>query len=573
MRRGLTATLLLFALGSAVAWAQPDVQQEMSRDVVLRALVDELERNMSGLTLEDLDVPYFIEYGLTDAAWAYVSAGLGAVTGRGENRNRSLRSDVRVGSYELDNSNFGGGGFGGYSGGMLGVAMPIEDDYEAIRQAVWWLSDRDYKGVVEQFAQKKAFMQTKLIEDKPDDFARAAPTVFFEERVGMAHDVPRLEQLAVALSEVFRAYPDVQSSGVNTSAYAGNDYLVNTEGTRMRLSGARFSVSINATVQADDGMKLSDSHTVHARTLEELPPREELMQRCQAMAERLIALKDAPILTTYAGPVLFDAQPAAALFARQFSGAFGGGQRPVGSRSGPDDFANKLNKRILPRFLNVVDDPAREVIAGIPVMGHYQYDDQAVPAKAVTLVEDGRLKGLLTSRNPSKEFAQSNGHGRGSWGVTRGSIGCLIVTAQEALDANSLKQELLDRCADEDLEFGIRIGSFGSGGEGGYSGYYSSFGGFRGGDYGGGIAPLVMYKIYPDGREELVRGAEIARVDFKAFKRMIAAGDTPYVLNSVAGGGGYTVVAPAMLFEELDLARIDRDFDKPPILPTPLARP
>jgi len=27
-----------------------------------------------------------------------------------------------------------------------------------------------------------------------------------------------------------------------------------------------------------------------------------------------------------------------------------------------------------------------------------------------------------------------------------------------------------------------------------------------------------------------------------------------------------------MLFEELDLAKVDRDFDKPPILPSPLAR-
>jgi hypothetical protein len=33
-----------------------------------------------------------------------------------------------------------------------------------------------------------------------------------------------------------------------------------------------------------------------------------------------------------------------------------------------------------------------------------------------------------------------------------------------------------------------------------------------------------------------------------------------------------TVAAPAMLFEELDLAKIDLDFDKPPILQTPLAR-
>lgn len=80
-----------------------------------------------------------------------------------------------------------------------------------------------------------------------------------------------------------------------------------------------------------------------------------------------------------------------------------------------------------------------------------------------------------------------------------------------------------------------------------------------------------MYKVYPDGREELVRGAEVANVDLRAFKRLLAAGNTPHVLNEGARSQGQTVAAPAMLFEELDLARIDRDFDKPPILPTPLA--
>ncbi len=213
---------------------------------------------------------------------------------------------------------------------------------------------------------------------------------------------------------------------------------------------------------------------------------------------------------------------------------------------------NKLGKRILPRFVNVVDDPAQEVVAGTPVMGHYVYDDQAVKAQAVTLVEGGKLKTLLMSRNPSKELKQSNGHARGGFGWARAGIGCLIVTAEPPTDAAGLTQELLDACADEGLEFGLRIASLGSVGDGGTN-------------------PLVMYKVYPDGRQELVRGAEIARIDLKAFKRVLAAGDTPYVLN-LGGTDGSTVVVPALLFEELDLAKIDRDFDKPPILPNPVER-
>jgi len=550
----ITAILLTGLLMPAAAALAEDLEQELERDVVLRALVDELARNQANLELEDLERPYFIEYALADVSGAYVSAELGAVTGRREARARSLRADVRVGSYKLDNTNFGGG-YGRYWGSFYGgygrgAAIPIEDDYNAIRQAIWWATDRDYKSVVEALVQKKAFMESKLIKDKPDDFSRESPAVCLEQRLDPTVDGERLERTVLALSEILREYPDVKESAAYASGGGGNKYLVNTEGTRIRTSAMNFSVSVNATVQADDGMELSDSFTVHGRTWEQLPPLDELSQRCRKMVTQLIAVKDAPMMAEpNTGPVLFEPEAAAAIFSARFSGRFTGGQPTVGSGRDADDFANKLDQRILPRFLRVVDDPTLETIAGEPVMGHYVYDDQGVKARVVVLVEGGRLKTQLMSRNPSKEFKQSTGHGRGLYGPSA-SIGCLIVTADPASNAEELKEELFEACQDEGLEYGIRIAALG--------GYGSN--------------PLVMYKVYPDGREELVRGAQIASIDLKVFKRMLAVGDTPYVLNSAGRTEGATVVAPAMLFEELDLAKIDRDFDKPPILPTPLAR-
>ncbi|UCG17716.1 MAG: hypothetical protein JSV19_06740 [Phycisphaerales bacterium] len=539
----------------AEAPADEIVQREMKQDMVLRALVDELERGKAGLKLEDLQRPYFIEYGLVDAAVAWVSADLGAVARRDESRSRRLRTGVRVGSYELDNTNFSGGGYG--YGGWGGVSIPIEDDYNAIRQAIWWATDRQYKEAAETFVKKKAFMESKMIEDKPDDFSREPPAVYFEERLPVAIDTAPLEQLAVALSAIFRDYPDIKNSNVRVEGVLGNKYLVNTEGTRLRTTGSRFSLHVSATVQVDDGMELSDSISLHGEKLADLPAGDELSQRCRKMITQLLATKQAPALESYTGPVLFEAEPATTVFARQFAGRFAGGQRPVGSRTSPDDFENKLDKRVLARFLDVVDDPTRETIAGTQVLGHYAYDDQGVKARPVTLVEQGRLKTLLMSRNPSKTFKNSTGHGRGAYGPTA-STGCLSVTATDGSDAATLTEELLEACEDEGLEYGIRIAALGSIG-GGFS-------------RGGGSAPLVMYKVYPDGREELVRGAEIAQVDLKAFKRVLAAGDTPFVRNSGGWGGSTTVSAPAMLFEELDLAKVDRDFDKPPILPSPLAR-
>lgn len=528
-------------------WAQADetVEREMKQDVVLRAMVDELEREKGNLKLEGLESPYFLEYGLIDASYASVSTDLGAVSYRNEGRSRNLRSEVRVGSYVLDNTNFGGGGFG------RGAALPIEDDYNAIRQSIWWATDRQYKDVVENFEKKKAFMESKMIEDKPDDFSHESPTVYFEDKVKIAIDPAPLEKLSVALSAIFKQYPGIQNSNVSIRSAVGNKYLVNTEGTRMRVSGSRFMLNIAATVQSDDGMKLSDSISINTEKLEDLPAIEDLSQSCREMIEKLLAIKKAPTLDSYTGPVWFEPEAAVTVFAQQFGWRFAGGQRPVGSQTAPDDFEKLLERRILPRFINVVDDPTRETIADEKVLGHYVYDDQGVKAKPVTLVEQGRLKAQLMSRNPSKAFKNSNGHGRGVFRPTT-IIGCLVVTSTDGADRATLRKELLEACADEGLEFGIRVASLGS--------------------IGRGAAPLEVYKVYPDGREELVRGMQIARIDLKAFKRMLAAGDTPYVRNIVSWSGSATAAAPAMVFEELDLAKADRDFDKPPIMPNPLAR-
>lgn len=536
---------LLAGLLTAPALSQVDLNDALADDVVLRALVDELERNLDGLEIKDLEDPYFIEFGITDATYAWVSAEYGAPTGRNEGRYRSARVDVRVGSYELDNTNFRGSMWSG--GG--GASMPIDDDYNAIRQALWWLADRDYKSMVETFEQKKAFMKSKMIEDKPPDFSHEESVVCIEPRLQPSYDIDAFEQLACRVSSVFAEYPDIIDCGVSVSGSGGNEYMANTEGTRLRTAREFYAVSVMARLQAEDGMPLYDSFEVNVRTADELPDAETLIARSRKLAERLIELKNAPRLDElYVGPVLFEAPAAASLFHERYSDNFAGGQRPVGSSTSPNDFVNKLNRRILPRFMDVVDDPTLTEVAGKPALGHYRYDDQGVPAQRVQLVEGGRLKALLMSRNPSKEFRNSTGHGRG-WGGGV-STGVQIVTADPGLPRDELTQELIEAALDEGLEYAIRIADLGS---------YSSM-------------PLVMYKVYPDGREELIRGGQIADLDLKVFKRMLAAGDELHVINSAGRLQAETVAAPAMLFEELDIAKVDRDFDKPPILTNPYGR-
>ncbi len=568
MKRLVMMTILLTCIMICPTFAK-GLQDEMKTDVVLRALVDEIERNQKGLKLEGLESPYFIEFALQEI-WSFnVMADLGSVVMKGDDHNRAMRSDVRVGSYELDNTNFSGGSYGyfgfgggGFTGGSS-ASLPIEDDYNAIRQAIWWAADRDYKSVVETFEKKKAFMKNKVVEDKPADFSKEKPTIYFEDKLRPNLHMKEMQKRAVEVSRIFRDFPDIQDSSVTASAAGGNKYLVNTEGTRIRISGQRFTIEVTATTQTDDGMKFTDSFTVTAKKFEDFVPLDEIKKRTKAMIDRLLKVRNAPTLDSYTGPVLFDAEPATELFGSRFANRFAGGQRPVGSSSSPDDFEKKIDKRILPKHVNVIDDATIEKVAGVPALGHYTYDDQGVKARPVTLVEKGRLKAQVMSRNPSKIADRSTGHGRGIYGPSA-SVSVLVVSSEDGMNEEEMREELLLAAEDEDLEFALRVARMGEvgGGDGG---------GFFFGRGGGGYNPLEMYKVYPDGREEMVRGARMSGLNLRSFKRMLAMGDTPYVMNRTSGTNR-TIVAPAMLFEELDLAKIDREFDKPPILENPLGR-
>ena len=125
--RSFVVVAVLCGGSASDLFADSDVKKAVAGDVVLRAMVDELNRGLDGLRLDDLERPYFIEYGAQDAVFLSISASLGAIVNRTQQRGRTLRVNTRVGSYELDNTNFVGGGFSG----LARASLPIEDDYEA----------------------------------------------------------------------------------------------------------------------------------------------------------------------------------------------------------------------------------------------------------------------------------------------------------------------------------------------------------------------------------------------------------------------------------------------------------
>ena len=64
------------------------------------------------------------------------------------------------------------------------------------------------------------------------------------------------------------------------------------------------------------------------------------------------------------------------------------------------------------------------------LLGHYEIDDEGVPAQRVSLVEKGNLVNYVMGREPIRDFPASNGHGRARVPTNPPgpSLGNLIVT-------------------------------------------------------------------------------------------------------------------------------------------------
>ena len=189
----VSVAVLLSALATRASAQAPAADD----DPILRALVDECARSMT-LELPGLEKPYFILYSAEERMLSQVSATCGAIVDSDTRHQRSLVPEVRVGSYELDNTNFSGGGGEGFGGGRRGgggggflggvVSLPLDDDALVIRQAVWLATDRIYKSAIETLTQKRAYLKDREHEDRAHDFQPMPPVQVMEPRVAAAFD-------------------------------------------------------------------------------------------------------------------------------------------------------------------------------------------------------------------------------------------------------------------------------------------------------------------------------------------------------------------------------------------------
>jgi len=235
----------------------------------------------------------------------------------------------------------------------------------------------------------------------------------------------------------------------------------------------------------------------------------------------------------------------------------------------------------LPQFLSVSDNPQQRSYNGVALPGTWKVDDDGVATQPIRVVEKGTLKTLLTTRAPASPLEHSSGSRRG-WGPAPTT---LTVAAEKTMTHDEMRQELLRRIKERGLAYGIVVRTVGGGGLTGMLRMFAAMAASP-----GSLATNALtevYKLFPDGHEELIRGADLSGMTTATFRDIVAAGDKPVLFNAtfipkfnalfsmgLSGAADLPVVSyivPSLLFEEATIVKTATPRPNPPATKSPLA--
>ncbi|MFZ1940437.1 MAG: metallopeptidase TldD-related protein [Terracidiphilus sp.] len=538
------ASLFLTANPAPAQQTRPDGE----KDPVLAAMLTELDRSMSQLQLPGFAKPFFIQYRIEEVDDFTAKADFGSSEGPSHAHQRIARVTVRVGDYKTDSS-------GGRGDGSIELAV-LDNDPIALRSTLWTATDQAYKNALAAYAQKQAELKQVQTPPQQDDFSQEtaivslappAPPLSLDESA-WDQRVARASGLYRTDSTVAGAQKDVQYCSASFHARATTMWLVTSEGAIVRKSSAEYEEAFGAGAQAADGMRLDRSYSTVGTSLADLDSESVFNKHAVDEIASLSDLRNAPLVEEeYHGPLLMSSDAATDTLRSLLAAAVTATRPSLGTEArtnGP--FASSYHARVMPDFMSVVDDPSLKSFDGKGLVGAYDIDDEGIPAQAVKLINDGRLDNYLIGRQPVRDFPQSNGHGRaGVTGPARPTVGVLKITADNGLSAGDLNKKLLDMAKDRGLE----------------SVYYvQTLGGDR---------PRLLYRITPDGKRQLVRGAVLGDIDERALRSSVEAAGKDLFVANYFGDVPTTVMGPALLFDDATVRRANQKNDKLPFYPPP----
>lgn len=528
---------------------------------LLDTLASELDRNFQVLKAQPDPAAYFISYEVTDLDSHVVGASLGDLTTHSNSRARYLDVSVRVGTPKLDNYHLIGGNRPQFTSA---VAVPIEGGAAAVKQLAWIETNRAYSSAAERLIKITTSKQVNVDSvDKSDDFSPAPKQVHVEPVTRPVFDEAQWTAKVRTLSAVFKSHPRLLNSTVSIQVQTDERFFVNTEGSRLQHGRGFARIIMSASARAEDGMNLGNAVIYDAVDASRLPLMAQMQTAAEKLAKQVEDLLIAPVAEPYVGPAIFSGRASGVFFHEIFGHRIEGHRQK--SETEGQTFTKSVGQPVLPSFLSVFFDPTARQIDGIDLNGWFAFDDEGVAAQKVTAVDKGVLKSFLMSRSPVDGFGASNGHGRRQPGlevVSRQSN--LIVTSEKAVSDAGLRELLLAEVRRQNKPYGLYFQDITSGLT---TTSRSGMQAFK-------VVPVIVYKIYADGRpDELIRGADMVGTPLASFNKIVATSSRTEVFNGYCGAeSGYVpvaVVSPSILVSEIEIEKMEKSQSRPPILPPP----
>jgi hypothetical protein len=503
-----------------------------------------------------------------------------------------LTVGIRVGNPKFDNTNFFDVSLGFFGSGddeesFRNRRIPIELDYASLRRELWLATDACYKQSSELHAKKEAAIKNRLRTDTTHDFIPQGPSVIQDAEEFAPFDLEKVQSLVKELSSSFLNHPTIASSTVSIENLPETILYVNTEGREFIKTKHMTGIEIIASGQCQDGMPIAETYTAYARSFGDLPGKDSLSKSTMSLIQSFEqAYASAKLEEAYSGPIMVEGQAANEIFAQIFAPQCIVQRPPLTDRGVQDNdrytaFQNKIGGRVLPEYLSVTDNPGLQKHDGTSLVGHYAIDDEGTPAQSVNLVEKGYLKTLLSGRTPTKRIRSSNGHSRGGAPIY-GVMQLTSTDKKKEVDSKAMKGKMISLCKARELPYGIIIRKALNQNIL-YTVLYEQTSGefpFAQGD--SKLTVLEAYKVFPDGREERVRGGELAGISPASFKDIMLVGKKSRAYNLLAssvvssfltGGSQFvsaSLIIPDLLFEDIEFRPLESDFPKPPLIASPM---
>lgn len=540
---------------------QAPAASDTSGTSLVQILKGELDREFSVLKSKADPAPYYMAYEVTEEETESASASMGGLVRSNRNRSRGVDTTIRVGSPQFDN-------YHPYKGQPVRftsfITLSVDDNPDQIRRALWDETNHVYKAASNRYLQIKTDEQLLAQQnDKDADFASEPEATYSSSPETYRVDTGQWSARVRNWSAAFKSHPQILGSSVNFLAARETRSFVNTEGTAVSRGSNLFRVEISAEALAPDGMEVRDFATIEASDPAHVPPEKTIQKQVEFVARNVDALVQAPPAEPIVCPAILSGR-AAAVFFHEIFGHRVEGHRQKDVEEG-QTFTKMLGQSVLPSFLSVQFDPTRHQYDGKDLIGYYEYDDEGVKARPVDVVENGVLKTFLLSRSPVGQFTSSNGHGRRQPGfevVSRQSN--LIVASSKKVSGQELRAKLIEEVKRQGKPYGLYFEEVASG--------YTTTG--RRGLQAFTVVPLVVYRVFPDGRpDELIRGVDIVGTPLASFQKILATSDQAEVFNGYCGAESGSVpvsaVSPAILVSEIETQKKRNSQQKPPILPRP----